>query len=466
MRHDPIGMPKLATLLTVLIVAAAVAIYLTPPPAGVTAQVMHAGGLLVLVMGLWATGALPESLTALIFFALAVLLEVARPEVIFSGFTSGTLWLVLGGLVIAEAVRMTGLGERIVRVALGTRVWTYPQLITAAVLVAVVLAFLMPATVGRILLLVPILAVVAERHGLPAGTRGHNGVLFATIVASFQCGTAILPANAPNLVLAGAAETLYGVHLIYAEYLWAQFPVMGLVKGALIIAIVCWMFPARTHRVGEMTDLRPMSNNEKKLTAIVLIALVLWATDFLHGIRPGWIALGAAVVAMLPRVGAVPVTLFQERIRFGSFFYIAAVLGLGAVMLDTGLGQAFGDALLTVIRVERDHDASNFITLSVLFTLASMLVTNPAQPALLSPLAGHVAEAAGWPIETALMSIAVGFSTLILPYQAPPVIVGMHLAQLKVRDAVRLTVPLALISMVALIPLHYLWWRAIGYFRY
>ncbi|MBY0266229.1 MAG: anion permease [Burkholderiales bacterium] len=454
-----------ATLVAAVIIAAAAAIFFTPPPPGVAVNVMHTAGLLLLVMGLWATGVLPEALTALIFFALAVLLEVAKPEVIFSGFTSGTLWLVLGGLVIAEAVRMTGLGERIARAALGTRVWSYPQLVTAAVLVAVLLAFLMPATVGRILLLVPILAAVAERHGLAPGTPGHTGVLFAVIVTSFQCGTAILPANAPNLVLAGAAETLYGVQLIYAEYLWAQFPVMGVIKGALIAAIVCRVFPAQTRAGGgSAADLRPMSGQEKRLAVILLLSLALWASDFVHGIRPGWIALAAAIVAMLPRIGAVPATLFQERIKFGSFFYIAAVLGLGAVMLDTGLSKAFGDALLTVIRLEQGADAANFITLTVLSTLASMIVTNPAQPALLSPLAGTFAEAAGWPIQAALMTAAVGFSTLLFPYQAPPVVVGMQLAALRVRDALRLTVPLALISIVVLIPVHYLWWRLIGYF--
>ncbi|MDP3715688.1 MAG: anion permease, partial [Burkholderiales bacterium] len=125
---------KSASLLALVIVAVAAAIFFAPPPAGVSVNVMHTGGLLVLVMGFWATGILPEALTALMFFALAVLLEVAKPEVIFSGFASGTLWLVLGGLVIAEAVRMTGLGERIARAALGTRIWTYPQLVTAAVL--------------------------------------------------------------------------------------------------------------------------------------------------------------------------------------------------------------------------------------------------------------------------------------------------------------------------------------------
>ncbi|MCW5605343.1 MAG: anion permease, partial [Burkholderiales bacterium] len=451
------AMPRSAALPAALIAGVAAAIFFMPPPADVSVNVMHTGGLLVLVMGLWATGLLPEALTALLFFALAVLFGVAKPEVIFSGFTSATLWLVLGGLVIAEAVRMTGLGERVARAALGTRVWTYPQLVTAAVLVAVVLAFLMPATVGRILLLVPILAAVAERHGLAPGTPGHAGVLFATIVASFQCGTAILPANAPNLVLAGAAETLYGVQLIYAEYLWAQFPVMGIVKGALIVAIVCWMFPAQTRMSGTAAALRPMSGNEKRLAAIVLVSLALWATDFLHGIRPGWVALAAAVVAMLPRVGVVPATMFQERIKFGSFFYIAAVLGLGAVMFDAGLSKVIGDALLGVVRLESGADAANFIILSVLSTVVSMIVTNPAQPALLSPLAGDFAQAAGWPLQAALMTMAVGFSTLLLPYQAPPVVVGMQMASLRLRDALRLTVPLALISIFVLIPLHYLW---------
>lgn len=455
---------KPSTLLTAVLLVVATALFFTPPPAGVSSNVMHTGALLVLVMGLWAIGTLPEYLTALIFFSLAVLLDIASPAVIFSGFASGTLWLVLGGLVIAEAVRATGLGERFARVALGNKTLGYAHLVAAAVLVSIALSFLMPATVARILLLVPIMTAVAERHGLAPGSDGHNGVALATILATFQCGTAILPANAPNLVLAGAAETLYGVHLIYAEYLWAQFPVMGILKGVLIVAIVCWLFPAHTRTATTAADLRPISAAEKRLAVIVLASLALWATDFLHGIRPGWIALGAAVVSLLPRVGVMPASMFQDRVKFGTFFYIGAILGLGAVMLETGLSTAIGNALLTVIRLEQGADAMNFTVLSLLATAAGLVTTNPSQPALLAPLAGHFAEAAGWPLQAALMTMAVGFSTLVMPYQVPPVVVGMQVANLSLRTALRLTVPLAAISIITLIPLNYLWWRIIGYF--
>ncbi len=457
-------MPKPASMLTALIALSAVVIFFLPPPAGVPVNVMHTSALLVLVMGLWAVGSLPEYLVALLFFVLAILLKVASPAVIFSGFASGTLWLVLGGLVIAEAVRVTGLGERIVRGVLGDRTLTYMQLIAAAVAVSVVLSFLMPATVGRILLLVPIIAAVAERHGLQPGSTGHNGALLATILATFQCGTAILPANAPNLVLAGAAETLYAVNLTYAEYLWVQFPVMGIVKGALIIAVTCWLFPARTQNSTAAAGLPPMSIEEKRLLAVLCVALTLWSTDFVHHIHPGWIALTAAVIVLMPRVGAVPVSLFQERVRFGAFFYVGAILGLGSLMLDSGVSAAIGNALLSVIVLEPGADAANFGILSLIATFAGLITTNPSQPALLAPLVGYFAEATGWPIKTALMTIAVGFSNMILPYQVPPVVVGLQAASVSVRTALRLTVPLALISIVALIPLSYLWWRIIGYF--
>lgn len=455
---------KLSTLLTALVVAAAVTIFFTPPPAGVSVNVMHAGALLVLVMGLWAIGSLPEYFVALIFFTLAILLGVAAPTVIFSGFASGTLWLVLGGLIIAEAVRSTGLGERIARVALGTQTLSYRKLVTASVLVSLALSFLMPATVARILLLVPIMAAVSGRHGFMRGSMGYTGVMLATILATFQCGTAILPANAPNLVLAGAAETLYGVQLIYAEYLWAQFPVMGLLKGWLIIVMVCRLCPAETRTGAAAAELPPMSAEEKRLAVIVFASLALWATDFLHGIRPGWIALAAAVVAMLPRVGAVPVTMFQERVRFGTFFYIGGILGLGAMMIETGLSVAIGNAALGLFQFEPGANAANFAVLSLLSTFAGLITTNPSQPALLAPLAGHFAEATGWPLKTALMTSAIGFSTVILPYQVPPVVVGLQLAQLSVQTAMRVTVPLAAISIIGLIPLNYVWWWLIGYF--
>jgi di/tricarboxylate transporter len=42
--------------------------------------------------------------------------------------------------------------------------------------------------------------------------------------------------------------------------------------------------------------------------------------------------------------------------------------------------------------------------------------------------------------------------------------VGFQVAGIKFRDAMRFVAPTALISIVVLMPLDYLWWRLIGYF--
>lgn len=446
------------------VAAAAVALYAVPLATGDSTAMLRAGAVLLLIMGLLATGALPEYLTSLLFFLLAMVLAIAPPAVVFSGFTSSTLWLVFGGLIVAEAVTSTGLGRRAAaRLLRGVRL-SYPRLVALAVVFSTALAFFMPATLGRILLLLPLFTAITIHAGAPPGSRAHNGVCLAVIMTTYQCGTAILPANTPNLVLAGAAETLYGQTITYAEYLLVQFPVMGLLKALLIFALISFFMKEDIRQPAEPEDPGALRPEEWRLAAILVASLALWATDFLHGIQAGWIALGAGLLCVFPRIGVMPFSALTDRARVGPVFYIAAMLGLGATVSETGLAERIGSAVQRLIDLREGNDLLNFMLLAVMSSCAGLLTTNPVQPALLAPLAGQFAEATGWPIKAALMSIALGFTTIILPYQVPPVAVGLQVAGLGLRTALAFTVPLAAISLLVLLPLDYLWWRLIGYF--
>ena len=446
------------------VIALAVGVFLVPPPEGYPPQTMHAAGLCVLVIGFWALGALPEHIVALLFFLLAMLLAIAPPAVVFSGFASGTLWLVLGGLIVAEAVSQTGLGVRFARALIRRHTLSYRGLIVLVVIVCSAMCVVMPATVSRILLLLPIMAAVAVKVGLRPGSPGYEGVALAVIMTNYQIGTVFLPANAPNLVLAGAAETLYDITFIYGEWLLVQLPVMGVLKSVAIILLLWLLFPDTTNASETEEPATPMSPEEKRLTAILVAAVVLWMTDFAHHIHPGWIGLGAGVATLLPGIGVMPATAFTERVKLVPFFYVSSILGLGAVMVDTGLSRALGDALQVGLQLERGRDGSNFAILALLATAAGGIVTNVAQPALLAPLASHFADAAGWPLKAALMTIVLGFTTAVFPFQVPPMVVGMHVAGLRLRRVLRITVPLAAVSLLVLLPINYWWWRAIGYF--
>lgn len=454
---------KPASILTALLVIAAAVIFFAPAPAGVSANTMHAAALVLLTIGLWAIGALPEHITGFLFLMLAMVLAVAPAQVVFSGFASATLWLVLGGLIMAEAVNRTGLARRLAAVLFARFTRSYVQLVAAVVAAAIVLSFVMPATVGRVLLLLPIVSALGERVGFERGSAGYHGLCLAALMTTYQCGTTVLTANAPNLVLAGSAEALYGAQITYAEYLWVQFPVMGLIKGAAIIAFVCWLFPAEARPAPDARKGAPLTPEQRRMAAILVAALALWATDFLHGIKAGWVALAAGIACLLPRVGVMPVSAFGD-VRLGPYFYVGATLGLGLVTQTTGLSEALGKLLQGALSIGSGADFVNFVTLTLLATVAGLFTTNPAQPAVLAPLAEYFAQAAGWPLKAALMTIGVGFTTFVLPYQVPPVVVGMQVAELRVATVLKLALPLLAFSLLVLLPLQYLWWRLIGYF--
>ena len=177
----------------------------------------------------------------------------------------------------------------------------------------------------------------------------------------------------------------------------------------------------------------------------------------------GWVALAAAIACMLPRVGVLPFKAFND-VRLGAFFYVGGTIGLGAVLQESGLGELLGKSLQSSLNLQAGADFANFITLGLLSMLAGVVVTNPAQPAVLAPLAGQFAEATGWPIKAALMISAIGFNTMVLPYQVPPVVVGMQAAGISLATTLRLVFPLAALGILVFLPLEYLWWRLIGYF--
>ena len=108
-------------------IGAVVVLCVVPPPTGITAEVLRPAVLTVFVITCWATGVLPEHVTALAFFGLAMLFSLAPPEVVFSGFLSASLWLVLSGLIVGVAIIRTGLGAWVAQSVLGWFGTSYVQ---------------------------------------------------------------------------------------------------------------------------------------------------------------------------------------------------------------------------------------------------------------------------------------------------------------------------------------------------
>lgn len=417
------------------------------------------GALVLVTILLWATSALPEFITALLFFAVAMIGKIVPAEMLFSGFASSAFWLVLSGFILGVAIRKTGLADRVAGALSARLTGSWWQLVGCVVLLSYALAFVMPSNMGRIALLMPIVGAMAKRVGVEEGTRPWFGLALAVGFGTFQLSASILPANVPNMVMSGTVEGAWGIHLTYLPYLWLHGPLLGLLRGVLMVGLVCWLFPGNIHRPHQLPPGPPMSGAEKRLAGLLVAVLLLWVTESWHGIGPAWVGLAAAVLTLLPKVGFVSGEEFASGVNIRTCIYIAGILGLAAVVTQTGIGNHLGQGLLKITPLDPERPFVSFLSLVGITTAMNFFMTANGVPALYTTMAGSFSQATGFPLLSVVMIQVLGYSTPLLPYQASPIVVAMALGRVPARAGMTLCFGLAVVTWLILVPLDYGWFR-------
>ncbi len=450
--------------LSALSIAGAVLLLLFPP-ASISPEVSRAAALSLVTICFWATGVIPEYVTALFFFLFAMLFSVSTADVIFSGFQSTAVWLIFGGLIIGVAINKTGLGKRVADKAAYHLHGSYLRIIGGLVVAGILFSFLMPSAMGRVVLLIPIGIAMANHFGFKEGSKGRTGVLMALIFGSYFPAFAVLPSNVPNMVMVGMAETQFNISPLYGSYLLLHFPILGLLKAILIIGLIVFFFPdipaEKDHDIEHESS--KLSRDEKYLGITLLLLLLLWATDFLHHISPAWVTLAGALFLLLPKIDIVGKTQFNQNINWGSIIFVAAILGLGGMINNSGLGNILAGKLISLLPLGGQNEFVDFIAVSLAAAFTGVATTLPGVPAVFTPLSGNISLATGLPLETVIMMQVVGFSTTFLPYQAPPIIIGLQLSGEKISTATKLCFILAISTILFLLPINFMWWKLIGW---
>lgn len=412
---------------------------------------------------LWASAKLPEYLTALLFFAAAMLLHLAPASTVFSGFASSAFWLVLSGFVLGTAIRKVGLAKRWANYLVVPFSQSWPRMIAGTVLISYLLAFFMPSNMGRIALLMPVVLAMGERAGIKAGSRGSIGLALAVGFGTFQLSASILPANVPNLVLSGAAESAYQLHLQWLPWWLLHMPIVGIGKGLILIGCLLWLFRAQTTPVQQRDTLAPLSASEWRLMVILAVTLLLWMTDSLHGLSAAWVGLAAACICLLPRVGFLSGEDFASGVNIRTCIYIGGILGVATLVVESGLGRIIANALLNVLPLQPEASFGNFAVLNALVSLLNFVLTANGVPAMVTPMAQELASASGFPLLTVIMLQVLAYATPLLPYQASPVVVAMGLGNVPAKAGLQLCALIFIFSALLLLPLDYLWFRLLGY---
>ena len=314
------------------------------PLSGLPSAAQHCLALSLLAVIWWASNVTHPGYTSVLLLGGYVLLKVAPGNVVFGLWTTPIIYLVVGGYLIAAAVRDSGLGERIAFWYSSRYLSNYRSIIVSAYLLGFLLSFLIPHPWPRCFLIMSVMLMIIKTAGIPRADAANIGL--AVFAASCPTSAILLTGDS---VINTIAVGMSGVELSWLGWLW-QMGVPAIVATLLTLGLQLKLYKPtqevqvdREHFRAKLAAKGPLSGDEWKCLLWVGLAVVLWATDSLHHIHPGWIALMVCVGLSLPKLGGVLNAKSWNDVPIATLFFLTAALAIGKVGAYTGNERMAGD---------------------------------------------------------------------------------------------------------------------------
>ncbi|MGB5917520.1 SLC13 family permease [Arcobacter sp.] len=403
----------------------------------------------------WATSIVPSFYSSLLFLFSCTAFSLSSKELIFSGFASSAFWLVFAGMLIGTAIKNVNLTHRFSKIFSNLKNVSYLNIIISITIFSTLFSFVMPSSVGRVVMMVPIAIAVADSFGFKENDKGYIGILLTFIITTSMSGFAILPANIPNMILTGLSSQIYNYDILYSHYLITNFLVFTTLKDIIIVVLIYNFFNDTPKIMDNNKTKVKLAKNEIIVLFTILCMIAFWTTDFIHKIAPSIIAVCGILFLSLPSIGIIK-SKDINTIKFSSLLYVATIIGLGTVVAHNNYIK---DVLTTLINLYEPSQYAiiNYTKVTLVMSLTGIIATQPSIPAIFTPMAEQISNVTGFSLDQILMMQVAAYSNIFFAHQAPPLIVGLALSRIKQRHALKVLLTLALITTVLLYPLQYFW---------
>jgi sodium-dependent dicarboxylate transporter 2/3/5 len=431
-----------------------------PAPEGFEPAAWRTAAVAALMAVWWATEALPIPATAMLPLAAGPLLGIVPVERAGHGYGSSTIFLILGGCLLALALERWHLHRRIAFLIVA-RSGTGARGLVLGVMSATAFLSMWVSNTSTTLMMLPvavsIAAIVAEDpvHAGPAERNFSTALVLGVAYAATIGGVATLIGTPTNALAVAFMEQTYGVRPGFAEWM-----VFGLPCTLVLLPLAWWTLVAVTHpfhlphidgardlMAEQLRDLGPMSTAERRVAAVGIAAAAAWiASPWLRDL-PGLGNLSDMGIAMLaglalfiipagPQEGGALLRAEDfRRVPWETLFLFGGGLALAALIQDSGLSGHIGE-LMAGLAGWPAFAVTAMVVLVVLFW--TELTSNVATAATFMPVLAALAATTGQPVLELMAPAAVAAScAFMLPVGTAPNAIVYGSGRVAIRDMVR-----------------------------
>ena len=450
------------------------------PLTSLTPEGHRLAAVMALVIVFWITEALPLPVTALLGPALAVVLQVAPVGDTFRPFASPTIFLFVGSFILAQALFVHRVNERVAFGVLSLRIigGRLGRILIAYGLLAAFLSAWMSNT-ATTAMLVPIgLSLIRFMESEADIPKKYGTVLM--LMTTYCCsrgGMATPVGTPPNLIAIGMLDDQLDVRITFVQWMLFSVPI---VLVLLLLAFVYLSWVGRTG-VREIPGIEQIIAERKRalgpwrraeINAVVafcvticlwvgpgLLALVLGtahpvARSVLASVPESVAALaGVVLLFLLPNSKTERTTITWRQaaqIDWGTILLFGGGLALGALAGSTGLARVIGEGITGLVPTA---EVAALTFAAALFTVVlSEAMSNTAATNIAVPIVISIALAAGVnpiiPVVAAALSASVAAT---LPVSTPPNAIVYASGRVTITDMIKYGV-LMDVTAVTLVP--------------
>ena len=275
----------------------------------ITAAVM------VLMGAWWMTGALPLAATAMVPLVAFPILQVAPMGDVSSPYADPTIFLFMGGFVLALGIQRWGLHRRLALLVVYT-VGTKPKQLVLGFMIATGFMSMWVSNTATAVVMLPIgvsvLTLTAERVGGWENQKKFATALMLAIAYSASIGSlGTLIGTPPNAFLAAYMSSTHGIEIGFGRWMMVGLPL------AIVFTVVAWLVlvtvfkPEMTEIPGgkelirkEIDDMGKITRPEVVAGIIFLCTAIAWITIPLLAEYVSWwsITIADAAIAMTAAV--------------------------------------------------------------------------------------------------------------------------------------------------------------------
>lgn len=437
-------------------------------PWGLEPDAQHALALMAFVLLGWMTQILEPAIIGLIGIYLAWALGVVAFPVAFSGFANTTPWFLFGAMLFGSMASKSGLARRLAYTVMRRLGSTYSRLLLGVIVSDFLLTLLVPSGVARVAIMGAVALGLLDVLGVPKTSRIARG-MFITLTYTATIFDKMVIAGAASITARGVIERAGKVEVLWSQWALAFLPV-DILTIFIAWRVTLWLYPPEVEIAAggsnfleaEMARLGPLSALEKRAAALMLLAIGLWMTDFIHRIPAPMIGIGVGLLTTLPRIGVLDIE-DVKKVNFLIVIFVATAISTGEILRESGALQLLTTAAFGWLEpfVDNPWEAvpvlywTGFVYHIFLGDEISMLATS--LPVLMQFAHAHNVD----PL-TLGMIWTFGAGGKIFIYQTAVLVVGYSFGCFTARDMFRMGLTLTLIEFVLLLLIVPFWWPLIG----